>query len=131
MKKVKYRSVAGVAALAVMFATTAAAQASPWNRSRASSQDGELSINSRWVTEGPLKVGMEAKTARSIASRVGVEEFGYRETGATVPCVVAQNVASKVLNAWVQWPGDSGTVGAGWMGYSRGPYMGRFPLHRL
>jgi hypothetical protein len=97
------------------------ASASPYNRSC----QGDVSIGKN--TTQRIHAGMSYPTAAGIARRVGVEEFGYHAKPSEVPCDVGVSVAISGLRAWTYtWPGYDGNVGASWIGYSRGPYFGRF-----
>jgi hypothetical protein len=115
------RLVTALLAALTLCALPAIASASPYNRS---CQGG--SLIGKNITQR-IHVGMSYRTAASIARRVGVEEFGYHAKPSDVPCDVSESVADNGLRAWTYtWPGDDGTVGASWIGYSRGPYVGRF-----
>jgi hypothetical protein len=112
-----------------LLAMASLAQASPWHRGCGNHNDGFLTNNLKFEVSGPVYVGMHARTAYSIDRRVGPSEFGSRVKAKDVPCSVAWTVAGKAANAWVHWPGNSGTVGVRWSGYSYGPYLGRFHCH--
>ncbi len=102
---------------------------SPYDRSCGTSRDGALTTNLQWKVIGPWHIAMSFSTARSIALRVGPSEFappGSHPAPRDVPCTVAQAVASSAADAWTRWRGDAGWVGVTWVGYARGPYIGRF-----
>jgi hypothetical protein len=115
------RAVAALLAALMLSVLSAVASASPYSRS---CQGGMLigkNINQR------IHAGMSYPTAASIARRVGVEEFGSHAKASDVPCDVGQSVADNGLRAWTYtWRGNDGTIGASWIGYSLGPYLGRF-----
>jgi hypothetical protein len=123
--------VTAILAAFALCALPAVASASPYNRS---CQGG--SLIGKNITKG-IHVGMSYRTAASIARRVGVEEFGYHATARRVgveefgyhatPCDVGESVSANAAHAWTYtWRGNDGTVGASWIGYSRGPYLGQF-----
>jgi hypothetical protein len=110
---------------------SAPALASPWARGCGTARDGfvagkpDANYNYPWFVVGPWQIGMSAKTARSIAQRAPVEEFGYHEKAVEIPCNVAQNIAESGAKAWVKWSGNDGWIGVTRAGYSVGPYLGR------
>ena len=102
-------------------ALPAVAWANPYNRG---CQGGALI--GTIIAQG-IHVGMSYGTASSIARRVGVEEFGYHARQSDVPCNVGASVSYNAAHAWYyNWPGNDGWMGAGWIGYSRGPWLGAF-----
>ena len=48
----------------------------------------DANYNYPWFVVGLWQIGMSAKTARSIARRAPVEEFGYHENAVEIPCNV-------------------------------------------
>ena len=100
------------------------AQASAWNRT---CQGGfTFGSQSQWATSR-LWVGMSYPTARSIALRTPVQEFGTYVKAGDEPCMVAQTVTLDAGNAWYNWPGNDGWVNVPYVfGYSSGPSLGRF-----
>lgn len=113
-------------ALAVL---SAPASASPWNRSCGTARDGFLTPDPKWEVVGPYQIGMSYTTAKGIAQRVGPNEFappGSHPAARDVPCDAAFSIAMNGAKAWTKWPGNSGWMGAGWIGYATGPYYGSF-----
>jgi hypothetical protein len=101
----------------------------PYNRNCGTSRDGGLTANERWETIGPWHVSMSYATARSIAERVGPNEFqpsGSHPLPKEVPCVVASSVAFAAANRWSIRHGTYEEVSPKWTGYASGPSLGRF-----
>lgn len=116
----KFPIVVVITALALC-ALPAIASAGPYNRG---CQGGTLVGTN--ITEG-IHVGMSYGTAASIAGRVGVAEFGYHVKPTEVPCDVGESVSYNAAHAYYyNWRGNDGWIGAGWIGYSRGPWFGAF-----
>jgi hypothetical protein len=113
-----------IALMASLFAVPALA--SPWKRGCGTPRDGFLLTNETWEVNGPWQVGMSYRTAAHIARQVGPTEFDTPTTARDIPCGVAQNVSESAANAWLHWSNGDGIVGVRWIGYSGGPYLGRF-----
>src|SRR5438045_3487025 len=105
------------------------AGASPWNPGCGTAQYGTILGRGEWEEHGPYHIGMSYKTARSIARRVGPDEFAPPNSHPNpreIPCTVVGSIAYHGGDARLKWPGDSGWMGAGWMGYNTDPYFGAF-----
>jgi hypothetical protein len=116
-------------ALAVALSSGAAAcatstKASPYNRDCGTAGGGFVTTNDRWKSSGPWHVEMSAATARSIARRVGPNEFqpsGSHPRAKDVPCVVASSVAYAGADSWSIREATDGWVSVAWASYASGP----------
>ena len=121
-------------ALAVGVSSGAAAcatftKASPYNRDCGTARGGFVTTNDRWQSSGPWHVEMSAATARSIARRVGPNEFqprGSHPPAKDVPCVVASSVAYAGADSWSIRKATDDWVSVAWASYASGPSFGRF-----
>lgn len=121
-------------ALAVGVSSGAAAcatftKASPYNRDCGTARGGFVTTNDRWQSSGPWHVEMSAATARSIARRVGPNEFqppGSHPPAKDVPCVVASSVAYAAADSWSIRKATDDWVSVAWASYASGPSFGRF-----
>jgi hypothetical protein len=122
-------------AVAVSCGTAACAsshRASPYDRDCGTVRDGFVTTNDRWRSAGPWHVEMSAATARSIAERVGPNEFqppGSHPHAKDVPCVVASSVAGVAAETWSEDGATDDWVRVAWASHASGPSFGRFHCH--
>jgi hypothetical protein len=86
---------------------------------------GNVSLDGKWQTAGPLLISISHRAAANIARRAGSFE-GHQEPPRIIPCDVAESVSIRGMNAWTHWTGNDGWVGVGLLGPTGKPYLGRF-----
>ena len=80
----------------------------------------------KWEVQAPYRVSISSNTASNIARRAGNFEGRPVTAARYVPCAVAESVADRVMQAWEDWPGNSGIVGV-YLAVATGkPFLGRF-----
>ena len=86
---------------------------------------GALSQDGKDKESAPYLISISPATDLSISRRVGRFEGHPGTEPRYVPCVVAGSVAYNGMDAWDRhWPGNSGWMGAGWIGAANGPWFG-------
>ncbi len=91
-------------------ATPAVASASPWHRGCGYNSQGGIWLNHRAIAQAPWLVNMPEGVAIRIANRLPDQEFHTRIKPQAIPCLVAGAIVSYAGDAWLKWPGDSGSA---------------------
>jgi hypothetical protein len=118
-------SLAVAACIAARLALTASAAAG-LRTAPFCDHSGGLSIDGKYETTAPFLISISQRTAVNLSRRAGYFEGAVATPPRAVPCNVAFGVALGGMNAWENWSGNTGWVGAGMVGSGARVYLGRF-----